>query len=440
MENDELSTTAYSFGERLAHAWNAFNRKKSYSPTEGLVSVSDSIGLNYGAISYSRPDRTNRSRPRTDRSIATAIYTRIATDTASASLQHIRVDDIGGFKEEIHSGLNNILTLEANVDQTNRAFIQDLVMSMLEYGVVAAVPVDTTINPTVTGSYDIITMRVGRIMGWYPRHISVELYNDQTGQRQQITLPKSTVGIIENPFYAVMNEPNSTLQRLIHKLSLLDAVDEQASSGKLDLLIQLPYVVKSKTRQDQAEERRKLIESQLEGSKYGVAYIDGTERVIQLNRPLENNLMSQIEYLTSMLYGQLGMTPEILNGTASEAAMMNYYRRTIDVILNAIVDEFKRKFLTKTARSQGQSIRYFRDPFSLTPTTAIADIADKFTRNEILSPNEVRGIVGFKPATDAKADELRNRNINQSAAEQQLPTLLGNQNEGEEEYAEEVRF
>lgn len=428
MENEIQSTP--TFGERLSHAWNAFKNDK-YGTSDEITSVADSIGFNYGSMSYINPGRTTRHYLKTDKTIAIAIYNRISTDVASAALQHVRVDDMGGFKEEISSGLNNILTVEANIDQTNRAFVQDMVMCMLEDGVVAAVPIDTTINPKVSGSYDILTMRTGKILGWYPQHVQLEVYNEKTGRREQIRLPKSTVGIIENPFYAVMNEPNSTLQRLIHKLSLLDAVDEQSSSGKLDLLVQLPYVVKSKTRQEQAEERRNLIESQLEGSKYGVAYIDGTERVIQLNRPVENNLMSQIEYLTSMLYSQLGITSEILNGTASEEAMMNYYRRTIDVILNAIVDEFKRKFLTKTARTQGQTIRYFRDPFSLTPTTAIADIADKFTRNEILSPNEVRGIVGFKPAQDTKADELRNRNINQSSSEIELPALLENEEKGE---------
>ena len=437
MNEDEITYSAVPFGERLMHAWNAFKDPYKKNQDE-IVSIPDPIGYNYGSISYSFPDRRRYSTRGTDKTIAIAIYNRIATDVASASLQHIRTDDIGGFKEEINSGLNNILTLEANIDQTNRAFIQDLTMSMLEEGVAAAVPVDTTINPNVSGSYDIVTMRVGKIIGWYPQYVCVELYNEKTGRRQQITLPKKIVGIIENPFYTVMNEPNSTLQRLIHKLALLDAVDEQSSSGKMDLIIQLPYITKSKVRQDQAEERRKKLEEQLEGSKYGIGYIDGTERVIQLNRPLENNLMSQIEYLTSMLYSQLGMTAEILNGTASEDAMLNYYRRTVDVILNAIVDEFKRKFLTKTARSQGQTIRYFRDPFSLTPTTAIADIADKFTRNEILSPNEVRGIVGFKPSQDAKADELRNRNINQSNAEiQDTPNRLGNQNEGD---IDEVRF
>lgn len=424
-------TSMVPFGERLSHAWNAFKNPQSKKSPDELISIPDALGNNYGSISYHRPDRSHRGYSCSDKTIAVAIYNRISTDTASVQLQHVRVDDMGGFKEEIDSGLNNILTLEANIDQTAKAFVQDLVYSMLEDGVVAAVPVDTTINPAVSGSYDILTMRVGKIVGWYPQHVTVELYNELVGHRQQITLPKKTVGIIENPFYAVMNEPNSTLQRLIRKLAMLDDIDEQSSSGKLDLIIQLPYITKSKVRQDQAEERRAKLEEQLEGSKYGIGYIDGTEKVIQLNRPVENNLMSQIEYLTSMLYSQLGITAEILNGTASEDAMLNYYRRTIDVILNTIVGEFRRKFLTKTARSQHQTIRYFRDPFSLTPTTAIADIADKFTRNEILSPNEVRGIVGFKPSTDEKANELRNRNINQSNKElTPSQDTLDNQNEG----------
>lgn len=421
------STETPTFRQRLSHAWNAFKKDN----TNQVISLPTNLGVSYGSATSIRPDRNRYNYGKSDKTIATAIYNRIATDVASASLQHIRTDDIGGFRSEVNSGLNNILTVEANIDQTNRAFIQDYAMTILELGVAAAVPVDTSSNPNVVGSFDILSMRVGRITTWYPQHVGLDVYNEKVGRRETIILPKSAVAIVENPFYAIMNEPNSTLQRLIHKLSLLDATDDKLASGKLDLLVQLPYVIKSKTRQDQAEERRKLIESQLEGSKYGVAYIDGTERVIQLNRPIENNLMSQIEYLTSMLYSQLGMTPEILNGTANEQTMMNYYRRTIDVILNAITDEFKRKFLTKTARSQGQTIRYFRDPFSLTPSTAIADIADKFTRNEILSPNEVRGIVGFKPSTDTSADELRNRNISQSG-EAQLQSLLGNQNEGEE--------
>lgn len=413
MVDEELAPV--SFGQRLKHAWNAFQSKKD--TPENLVSIPDMIGSSYGAISYRQPSARPRHAIGNDKTIVTAIYNRIATDASSVNFQHIKVDDVGGFREEVNSGLNNILTTEANIDQTNVEFMLDFIISMLEDGVVAGVPIDTSVDIRNNNTFDILTMRVGKIVGWYPQHVLLDVYNDRTGLRQQITLPKKAVAIVQNPFYSIMNEPNSTMQRLIHKLSLLDTVDDQSSSGKLDLIVQLPYVIKSKTRQDQAAERRKQIEDQLEGSKYGIAYIDGTEKVIQLNRPLDNNLMSQIEYLTSMLYSQLGMTSEILNGTASETAMINYYKRTIDVILNSIVAEFKRKFLTKTARTQGQTIRYFRDPFSLAPTSAIADIADKFTRNEILTPNEVRGIVGFKPADDAAADELRNRNINQSSAE-----------------------
>lgn len=407
---------ADTFRSRLKNAWNAFNKKDTAAEVLSPATYSYDLDYDSGPVSYIRPDR-KRVYSGTDRTIAISIYNRIATDAASANFYHIRTDDIGGLQEEIDSGLNHILTTEANIDQTGRAFIQDLVMSILEEGVAAAVPVDTSMDPTMTNSYDILTMRVGKIIGWYPNSVQIDLYNDRNGRHQPVRLPKKMVAIIENPFYSVMNEPNSTLQRLIHKLALMDAVDDESNSGKLDLIIQLPYVIKSKTRQEQAESRRKQIEQQLEGSKYGIAYIDGTERVTQLNRSLDNNLMSQIEYLTSMLYSQLGITSEIMNGTATEDAMINYYKRTVDVILNSIVDEFERKFLTKTARSQNQAIRYFRDPFSLTPTSAIADIADKFTRNEILSPNEVRGVVGFKPSADPKADELRNRNISQSNVE-----------------------
>lgn len=423
-----------TFGERLQHAWNAFKNK---DPSD------DWTDYTAGGISYSRPDRRRTIRyAGGDQTIATAIYTRIATDTASARIQHIKTDEVGGFLKEMDSGLNQVLTVSANCDQTGRAFIQDMVSSMLDEGVVAAVPVDTSINPEV-GSFDILSMRVGKIVDWRPRHIKIDLYNDRNGRHEFIVMPKDKVAILENPFYNVMNEPNSTLQRLIHKLSLLDAIDEQSSSAKLDLIIQLPYVVKSEKRKEQANLRRKEIEEQLAGSKYGIAYTDGTERITQLNRSLENNLMGQIEYLTSMLYGQLGINADILAGTANEETMLNYYKRTINVILDAIVDEFTRKFLTKTARTQNQAIRYFRDPFSLTPTSQIADIADKFTRNEILAPNEVRGIVGFKPSPDPKADELRNRNINQSDAElnseQENPGMADVgaqiQNEGDYPYA-----
>lgn len=414
----------------FAHGWNAFRNKDPAHEWRGEIDV---FG---GVVSSSRPDRRRPLRSSgTDQTIATAIYNRIATDCASVRIHHCRLDYTGGFVEEIDSGLNNCITLDANIDQTGKAFIQDLVMSMLDEGVVAAVPVDTSVNPLNTMSYDIETMRIGKIMQWYPRKVQIELYNDNKGIKELITMPKDRVAIVENPFYAIMNEPSSTMRRLCRTLTLMDVVDEQSSSGKLDLIIQLPYSVKSETRQKHADDRRKKIEQQLEGSKYGIAYIDSTERVTQLNRPVENNLMSRVEYLTSMLYSQLGMTLEILNGTASEDTMTNYYKRTIDVILNAIIDEFERKFLTKTARTQGQAIRYYRDPFSLTPTSAIADIADKFTRNEILSPNEVRGIVGFKPASDPKADELRNRNISQAAEEIGNSVSVGeNQNEEEYEY------
>lgn len=399
------------FKARLQHAWNVFRNKDPSTTTVGGVDV------NGGVVSSYRPDRRRSYYFGTDKTIAVAIYTRIATDVASAIVHHCRLDNMGGFVAEMDSGLNECLTVSANIDQTGKAFIQDLAMSMLDEGVVAAVPVETNKSPMDTDSYDITSIRVGKITQWWPKKVQIELYDDRRGVKDFIVMPKEKVAIIENPFYSVMNEPNSVMKRLTRKLALLDAVDEASSSGKMDLIIQLPYVTKSKTRQEQAESRRKQVEDQLANSKYGIAYIDGTERVTQLNRPVDNNLMTQIEYLTNMLYSQLGITQDILNGTANEDVMTNYYKRTIDVILNAIVDEFSRKFLTKTARTQNQAIKFYRDPFSLTPTNAIADIADKFTRNEILSPNEVRGIVGFKPSTDPKADELRNRNINQSTDE-----------------------
>jgi hypothetical protein len=332
-------------------------------------------------------------------------------------IKHVRLDDDGRYVEEINSGLHSCLNIEANIDQTGRAFIQDVVMSMLDEGCVAIVPVDTTVNPAVSGSYEINTMRTGKILEWYPAHVRVRVYNDRKGIHEELTLPKSTVAIIENPLYAVINEPNSTMQRLIRKLNLLDVVDEQTSAGKLDLIIQLPYVIKSEARRKQAEERRKDIEMQLAGSKYGIAYTDGTERITQLNRPAENNLMKQVEYLTSMLYSQLGLTQSIMEGSADEKTMLNYYNRTIEPIVSAIVDEIKRKFLTKTARAQKQTIMFFRDPFKLVPVENIAEIADKFTRNEIMTSNEIRQIVGMKPAKDPGADELRNKNLNQSGEE-----------------------
>lgn len=419
MPDNYLGDDLPTFRDRLSHAWNAFRNKDPSYPDYGRI----------GGVGYSiRPDRP-RLMFSTNQTIIAAIYNRIATDVACAELRHVRVDDNDNFVTEINSGLNNILTLEANLDQSSTCFVHDMVMSMLDEGVIAVVPIDTDLDPML-GSFDVKTVRTARIVQWFPETVRLDVYNDRTGHHQQITMPKSKVAILENPFYSVMNEPNSVLKRLSQKMAMLDVVDEQSSSGKLDLIIQLPYVIKSEKRQQQAELRRKQIEEQLSGTKYGIAYTDGTERITQLNRSVENNLMAQIEYLTSMLYSQLGITQEIMNGTASEEVMINYYKRTIDVILRVIVDEFRRKFLTKTARSQKQTVQYYRDPFSLTPTTAIADIADKFTRNEILNPNEVRGIVGFKPSKDPKSNELRNRNINQSAEE---AAGSGHENGGGEE-------
>jgi len=389
-------------GSRLKHAWNAFMNK---DPTQYYRNVG--IGYSY------RPDRPRLSRGN-ERSIVTSVYNRIALDAAAINIQHVRLDNNERFLEVITSGLNNCLTLEANVDQTGRSFIQDIVMSMLDEGCVAIVPVDTDDDPNDTESYKIETMRTGKIVEWFPRHVRLLVYNDQIGRKEEIMLPKSAVAIIENPLYAVVNEPNSTMQRLIRKLNLLDAVDEQSSSGKLDLIIQLPYVIKTEARRQQAENRRKDIERQLSGSKYGIAYTDGTEHITQLNRSVGNNLMSQIEYLTSMLYSQLGITQSVLDGTADEKTMLNYYNRTIEPIVSAIADEMKRKFLTKTARSQRQSIQFFRDPFKLVPVGELAEISDKLTRNEIATPNEMRQIIGWKPSKDPNADELRNRNLNQS--------------------------
>ena len=399
-----------SFASRLKHAWNVFFNK---DPTDYYKNV----GTSY---TY-RPDRPRLTRGN-ERSIVTSVYNRIGLDASSVSIQHVRLDENNRFLSVIDSGLNNCLTVEANLDQTGRAFIQDIVMSMLDEGSVAIVPVDTTFNPEITGSYDILSMRTGQILEWYPSHVKVRVYNEKTGRKEDIVVPKNTVGIVENPLYAVINEPNSTMQRLIRKLNLLDVVDEQSSSGKLDLIIQLPYVIKTEARRQQAENRRKDIENQLAGSKYGIAYTDGTERITQLNRSVENNLMKQIEYLTSMLYSQLGITQSILDGTADDKTMLNYYNRTIEPILSAIVDEMKRKFLTKTARSQLQSILFFRDPFKLVPVNEISEIADKFTRNEIMTSNEIRQIVGMKPSDDPKADELRNKNLNQPKDDQTDPS------------------
>ena len=407
--------------DRLQHAWNAFvYNDNTYTNPQNL-----------GGFSTFKPDRVHFSRG-VEKSIVTSVYNRLALDVASLAIKHVRLDENGRYMEEVNSGLQNCLNVEANIDQTGRAFLQDVVMSMLDEGCVAIVPVDTTVNPAVSGSYEINTLRTGKILEWYPAHVRIRVYNDKKGIHEEITLPKSSVAIIENPLYAVINEPNSTMQRLIRKLNLLDVVDEQTSSGKLDLIIQLPYVIKSEARRRQAEERRKDIEMQLSGSKYGIAYTDGTERITQLNRPAENNLMKQVEYLTSMLYSQLGLTQSIMDGSADEKTMLNYYNRTIEPIIAAIVDEMKRKFLTKTARSQRQTVMYFRDPFKLVPVNEIAEIADKFTRNEIMTSNEIRQIVGMRPADDPSADELRNKNLNQSGEEveaKQAPEKIQNEKE-----------
>ena len=398
---------ALTFGERLKHSWNAFMNK---DPTE------DKRYIELGPSNTRRPDITRFSRG-AENTIVTAIYTRIAMDVAALDIEHVRVDENNRYIETLKTHLNYALTEESNIDQTARAFIQDVVMSMFDEGVVAIVPVDTWGNPLKTGSYDIETMRVGKIVEWFPQYVRVRLYNDRTGRHEEKIFPKRIVSIIENPLYAVMNEPNSVAKRLIRKLNILDAVDEQSGSGKLDLIIGLPYVIKTEARREQAERRRKDIEQQLSGSKYGIAYTDGTEHITQLNRSVENNMFNQIQYLTEMLYNQLGMTKGVFDGTASEEEMLNYHSRTIEPIVSAITEEMSRKFLTKTARSQKQRIMFFKDPFKLTPTEKIADIADKFTRNEILSSNEFRAIIGYKPVKDPRADELRNKNINQSDEE-----------------------
>ena len=397
---------------KLKHAWNAF---RNHDPTRNS---SENLGQGYG--SYGRQDRT-RMHITNERSVIISVYNRIALDVASANIQHVKLDKNGRFQETVSSGLNYILSTEANIDQTNRAFIQDIVMSMFDEGVVAVVPVDTTIDPRLSGSFDIQTMRTGRVVAWYPKHVRVRLYNENKGIPEELTLLKSQVAIIENPLYSVMNEPNSTLKRLLKKLSILDAIDEQSGAGKLDLIIQLPYVIKTEARKKQAEDRRKDIEVQLAGSKYGIAYTDGTERVTQLNRPAENNLMGQIEYLTKMLYSQLGLTQAVFDGTADEKTMLNYNNRTVIPILTAIIAEFRRKFLTKTARTQNHSIVYFKDVFSFVPVTELANIADKFTRNEILSSNEVRSIIGFKPSDNPGAEELRNKNLNRAVVPGETP-------------------
>lgn len=390
------------FSNRLYHAWNAFLNK---DPT----SYYQNLGISYS----NRPDRPRLSQGN-ERSIVTSIFNRIALDVASLTIQHVRLDGEGRFLEVIDSGLNECLTVEANVDQSAQAFMQDVVLSMFDEGCVAIVPIDTTIDPNISGSYDINSIRVAKILEWYPRHVRVRVYNDRTGYKEDKVVPKNMVAIIENPLYAIVNERNSTMQRLIRKLNLLDVIDEQSGSGKLDLIIQLPYTIKTEARRQQAESRRKDIEQQLAGSKYGIAYTDGTEHITQLNRAVENNLMSQIEYLTSMVYAQLGITTGVLDGTANETTMLNYYNRTVEPIVSAIVGEMIRTFLTKTARSQKQSIAYFRDPFKLVPVSEIAEIADKLTRNEIATSNEIRQEIGWKPSKDPVADELRNKNLNPS--------------------------
>lgn len=411
--------------DRFQNAWNAFRNK---DPSNGSY-------FSYGESSSIRPDRPRLIRG-SERSIINSIVTRIAIDASSIDIKHVRLDENQRYTEDVNSGLNNCLTLEANLDQTSRAFFQDVVTSMLDEGCVAVVPVDTNINPRNTDSYDILSLRTGKILEWYPKHVRVQVYNERTGRKEEIVVEKRTTAIIENPMYSVMNEYNSTMQRLIRKLALLDITDESTASGKMDLIIQLPYTIKTETRKAQAESRKKDIEMQLATSKYGIAYIDGTEKITQLNRSVENNLMKHVEYLTSMLYSQLGITAEVMNGTADEQTMLNYNNRTIEPILSAIVDEFKRKFLTKTARTQSQSIEYFRDPFRLVPVNNIAEIADKFTRNEIMTSNEIRQIVGMKPSKDPNADELRNKNLSQAKED------IAAKNEdydpyADEEYAEE---
>lgn len=402
-----------SFGSRLKHAWDVFRNRE---PTFDYHSVGP--GYSY------RPDRPRLTRGN-ERTIITSIFNRVALDVASLNITHCKVDDNGRFVSNVSSSLNACLNLEANIDQTGRAFIQDAVMSMLDEGCVAIVPVETSIDPNISGSYNIESMRTGKILEWYPKHVRVRLYNENTGNKEDLLLPKSMVAIIENPLFAIVNEPNSTMQRLARKIALLDVVDEQSSAGKLDLIIQLPYTIKSTAKKEQAEERRKDIEMQLKNSKYGIAYADATEKITQLNRPLENNLLKQVEYLTDMLYSQLGITSSILDGTADEQTLLNYHSRTIEPIISAIVDEMKRKFLTKIARSQNQTITFFRDPFKLVPVNNIADIADKFTRNEIMTSNEIRQVIGMKPSSDPKADQLINSNLNHPEEDASRPTGTG---------------
>lgn len=390
--------------QRLQNAWNAFRNPR------------DPTANDYGRSYSYRPDRY-RIRSGNERSIVTNVFNRIAVDCAAVTMEHVKLDENGRYKDVMKTRLNNCLTLSANLDQTGRAFIQDAVHSMFDEGVVALAPVVTTTNPNVSGSYDIETLRVAKILEWFPHHVKIRAYNEDTGRQEELIMAKEVVAIVENPFYSVMNEPNSTLQRLIRKLNLLDYVDEQSSSGKLDLIIQLPYVIKSTARKQQAEERRKDIEMQLAGSKYGIAYTDGTEKITQLNRSIENNIWTEVKDLTAMLYAQLGITEAILNGTADEQTMINYYNNTIEPVLSAFALEMQRKFLTPTARTQGQAIRFYRDAFKLIPIKDLAELADKFTRNEIASSNEIRSVIGWKPSDDPKADMLVNANLNQSPDE-----------------------
>lgn len=417
-----------SISSRLKHAWNAFQMNRNPTYTNNY----------YGSSSSTRPDRMRFSRGN-EKSIVTSIYNRIALDVSQLSFEHVQLDKDGRYSETKTTGLNTCLTLEANLDQTSRAFFQDAALSMFDEGSIALVPIDTNLDPNITGGYDIESIRVGQILTWYPKYIKVRLYNEQTGIKEDRIIPKSIAAIIENPFYTVMNQSNSTMQRLIRKLSLLDAIDEQSASGKLDLIIQLPYTVKSNLRKQQAEERRKAVEDQLYDSKYGIAYIDSTERVIQLNRPVENNLMSQIEYLQNLLYSQLGITQSILDGSADDKTMLNYYNRIVEPIAAAFVDEMRRKFLTKTARTQGQSIMFFRDPFKLVPVNELAEISDKLTRNEIASSNEMRQTIGWKPSKDPKADELRNKNLNQPESELQKDQTSQNLKGIEDKDKEEIQ-
>lgn len=403
---------------RMRKAWNAFNN----APEANEFGFPE-LGVGLG----NRPDKT-RLFINTERSLIASIYTRIAIDVSSIDVKHVKADQNGRFLSTIDSSLNECLTVQANLDQTARAFRQDAVMTLFDKGVIAILPVDFSENPDTTGAYDIYSMRVGEIVQWYPAHVKIRAYNEKTGKREEVVMNKRNVAIVENPLYQVMNEPNSTLQRLIRKLNLLDGVDEQTSSGKLDLIIQLPYVIKSEARREQAENRRKDIELQLKGSKYGIAYTDGTERITQLNRPAENNLLNQITLLTTQLFSQLGMTEAVFNGTATEAEMLNYHNRTVEPILSSMVNSMVRSFLTKSARTQGQSIMTFRDPFKLVPVGQFAEIADKFTRNEILAPNDIRAFLGIRPSEDPRADELRNRNIN--AGEEQLQNPVKTNPEG----------